>query len=257
MKKYFIPDRFFWRLLFGKEGKRRFRSLVYNSPLVWWMILLIPPRGTRSVLFGVHQFLWHPLTVVYAWRKIYGRWPNLYELIAIAFHDIGYLGKTAMDSSYGQTHPELGARIARRLAYTLARLRGEDDINAWLISEWVWELTLYHSTHYATKCCAPVSKLYLPDKACVLYEPMWFYLLRAWSSGELREYVANDNNKRWRAGLPEQTSREWLVGYRTRIREKVDDHFEAEENHKRRELLRAINAPHNHHVCECDICVEK
>lgn len=25
--------------------------------------------GTKSILFGVHQFIWHPVTVYIAWRN--------------------------------------------------------------------------------------------------------------------------------------------------------------------------------------------
>ena len=32
--------------------------------------------GTRSLLFGSHQFMLHPLFVAIAWRRLYGRWPH-------------------------------------------------------------------------------------------------------------------------------------------------------------------------------------
>jgi hypothetical protein len=214
-------------------------------------------RGTKSVLFGVHQFIWHPLTVAYAWKTLYGQWPNLYEWIAIFCHDIGYWGKSAMDSPEGQTHPELGARAARRLAYRIARLRHNHNFASALAEE-VYELTLYHSTHYATKRGAKVSRLYLPDKACVLVEPMWFYLLRASLSGELKEYVDNDNHKRWLVGESEQTSREWLQGYRTRIRAKVAAHFAQLAKRSIHELRLLLDrALGDTRKCECDICLEK
>lgn len=192
-------------------------------------------RGTKSVLFGVHQFLWHPLTVGFAWRKLYGCWPNFYQWIAVFCHDIGYLGKHAMDSPSGQTHPEFGAKVARRLAYLAARLRGIKKENAEAIADSVGQLSLFHSTHYAQQQGQPVSALYLPDKACVLIEPVWFYLLRAWLSGEIHEYVDRQNHDRWLRGETKLTSREWLLWYRSRIQQKVD----VFEN------------------CECDICCER
>lgn len=191
--------------------------------------------GTKSVLFGVHQFLWHPITVGYAWRKLYGRWPSFYEWIAVFCHDIGYLGKHAMDSPSGQTHPEFGAKVARRLAYLAARLRGEDHMDSWVIAERIGDLSLFHSTHYAQKQNASVSALYLPDKACVLIDPVWFYLLRARLSGELYEYVERQNRQQWMFGKDEFTPRQWLLWYRSRIQQKVD----------------AFNN------CECDICKSK
>lgn len=52
--------------------------------------------GTKSLLFGVHQFIWHPLTVLLAWIKLYG-WPAWEELVCIIIHDWGYWGKSNMD----------------------------------------------------------------------------------------------------------------------------------------------------------------
>lgn len=194
--------------------------------------------GTQSVLFGVHQFLWHPLTVAYAWRCLYNRWPNFYQWIAVFCHDIGYLGKHAMDSPSGQTHPEFGAKVARRLAYLAARLRGHNQNFASALSEEVYDLALCHSTHYAQQKGRAVSMLYLPDKACVLYEPIWFYLLRARLSGELYEYVGRQNHIRWMQGESKLSPREWLLWYRQRINLKVLD-FVKEA------------------ACKCDICNEK
>lgn len=235
LKKYFVPDATFFEILRRGEEfatpKGWLTSLFHNSPLHWWRL----SRGTKSVLFGVHQFLWHPLTVGYAWRKLYGRWPSLYQWIAVFCHDIGYLGKEAMDSPDGQTHPEFGAKVAQRLAYLAARLRGNHPVKAVWIAANVHDLSLCHSTHYAQQKNRTVSQLYLPDKACVLTDPMWFYLLRAWLSGEIHEYVGRQNHDRWMRGESKFSNREWLRWYRSRIQQKVD----------------AFNS------CECDICTDE
>lgn len=146
--------------------------------------------GTKSLLFGVHQFLFHPVTVGLAWRKCYNRWPRWYEWVAIICHDLGYWGKPNMDGVEGQTHPERGAEIAYRISFKIARLLG---YGAWALqlSNKVRELSLYHSTHYAQKAGKPVSELYLPDKVSVLFDPCWLYLLRSRSSGEVYEYIQN------------------------------------------------------------------
>ena len=67
--------------------------------------------GTRSVLFGAHQFLLHPLFVAVAWWRLYGfPWdPRLW--VAFFVHDLGYLGKPNMDGPEGEEHPRLGAVI--------------------------------------------------------------------------------------------------------------------------------------------------
>lgn len=127
--------------------------------------------GTKSLLFGVHQFAWHPLTVALAWRGLNGRWPNWREGLCILWHDWGYWGKRYMDDPDGETHPVLGARIAGAL----------------LGGEWA-DFCLYHSRHYAKAAGEEPSELCWADKGSMSYDPEWFYLLRARLSGELAEY---------------------------------------------------------------------
>lgn len=232
IKKYFIPDKFFWGLLFGRRGTRRFWSLVHNSPLHWWISAFTPSRGTLSVLFGVHQFLWHPYTVARAWRFLYGRWPKWHQWIGIFCHDLGYWGKPSMDGPLGQTHPVTGANLACWLVYYLGLVVYRKESEAMLMSESVRELCLWHSTHYAQLEGAEVSELYLPDKACVLFDPVWFYLLRGWISGETNEYFQRENIKRdGRGEKPFASKREWLRWYRTHIRFKLERFFEDQQGY--------------------------
>lgn len=130
--------------------------------------------GTRSLLFGVHQLAWHPLTVGIAWRRLYRTWPNWREWVCILVHDLGYLGSPNMDGDQGERHPELGARIAAGL---LGREYGR--------------LVLFHSRHYARRHGAQPSRLCWADKISILVEPWWLYLPRARLSGELAEYRRN------------------------------------------------------------------
>ncbi|MCK5235828.1 MAG: hypothetical protein KAR06_02490, partial [Deltaproteobacteria bacterium] len=69
--------------------------------LIVWRIRA--PVGTKSLLFGVHQFIWHPITVLIAWCKLYG-WPTWPELVCIIVHDWGYWGKPNMDGPEGEKH---------------------------------------------------------------------------------------------------------------------------------------------------------
>ncbi len=130
--------------------------------------------GTKSILFGVHQFIWHPITVLIAWRKIYQSWPTWRELICIIIHDWGYWGQEHMDDVEGEKHPELAAHIALYLF---------ND------SKWSW-FCLYHSRHYARSFHMEPSALCWADKLSIIYDPWWLYLPRAWLSGELFEYRA-------------------------------------------------------------------
>jgi hypothetical protein len=126
--------------------------------------------GTKSLLFGVHQFLWHPLTVILAWRKLYG-WPSARETVCILVHDWGYWKAADMDGEWGMNHAELGAKIAGSL-----------------FGDAYYDLVLLHSRRLARELGATPSKLCWADKASILFEPEWFYLLRARASGELAEY---------------------------------------------------------------------
>lgn len=127
--------------------------------------------GTRSVLFGVHQFLLHPVLLFVAWWKLYGfPWdPRLW--LAFFVHDLGYLGKPNMDGLEGEAHPILGARIMG--------LFGQ---------EW-HDLVLLHSRYFAAAKGRQPSRLCYADKLVIVLEPSWLYLPRAWASGELEEFL--------------------------------------------------------------------
>ena len=127
--------------------------------------------GTKSLLFGVHQFIWHPITVLAAWVWLYKRFPTWPELICIIIHDWGYWGKERIDDEVGETHPELGAKIA-----------------GWLLGEVYHDLCLLHSRHYSKTLGKEPSALCWADKLSIAFEPWWLYLPRAWLSGELDEY---------------------------------------------------------------------
>lgn len=121
-----------------------------------------------------------------------------------------------MDGAEGKEHPVRGAKLAKKLCYYRWRLKYRAQ-SADRMSEAAYRWTLGHSTHYAKKHLGgKVSDLYLADKASILFDPPWFYLLRGWLSGEVAEYVANEN--------PSLTTRQWLTNYRNRVKVKVCSH---------------------------------
>ena len=129
--------------------------------------------GTKSVLFGAHQFMIHPLFVAAAWTRLYG-WPRDPRLwLAFALHDVGYLGKPNMDGVEGEQHVELGARIMERL---FGRAWGD--------------FCRYHSRFWAKAAGKPFSRLCVADKLSVVLMPRWLYLLLVRLSGEGKEYMA-------------------------------------------------------------------
>ena len=127
--------------------------------------------GTRSLLFGVHQFLYHPVTVWLAWLRLYGARPTWREALCILVHDWGYWGCPEMDGHQGREHPMLGAAI-------VGRLLGDEYA----------DLVRYHSRTLAKLHGEWPSKLAWPDKLHLLYYPRRFYLFLARLSGELAEY---------------------------------------------------------------------
>jgi len=159
--------------------------------------------GTRSLLFGVHQFAWHPFTVWRAWRHYYKRTPTFWETVAIIVHDWGYWGCYNMDGYLGKRHPERGALLVFAL-FMRTHSHTEKNISRALD---LWELVRHHSSHYALDCGQQPSALCAPDKLSVLFDPPWFYLLRARLSGEVREYVAN-------SPMPHASPERWLQWYR-------------------------------------------
>lgn len=132
--------------------------------------------GTKSILFGVHQFVLHPLTVYAAWIWSYRKLPNWREAVCIVIHDWGYWGKTNMDDEEGEKHVEWAAAFA---------LRFLDEVDSPCP---YWNLCIFHSRHYARKYQIQPSQLCWADKASLLFEAWWTYLPRAWASGELTEY---------------------------------------------------------------------
>jgi hypothetical protein len=163
--------------------------------------------GTKSLLIGVHQLVWHPITVYLAWRRLYGR-PTVRETVCILVHDWGYWGSRDMDGQSGINHPKLGSEIAGKL------FGGEYR-----------ELVLLHSRRLARKLGATPSKLCWADKASILFEPQWFYLLRAQASGELAEYrqkaarwvALNEPDRQWFRWLKRRLTRAARIGYNNRV----------------------------------------
>lgn len=155
--------------------------------------------GTKSLLFGVHSIIWHPMTVLFAWIKLYDL-PNYKEFICIFIHDWGYWGCSDMDGDEGIDHPELGAKIA-----------------GYLFGIEYQNLCLFHSRHYAKAHGMSPSKLCYADKLSIAYDPMFLYLLRARVTGELLLY----REKSHVSGkiLKDKPDKEWFIWLR--------DHFVA------------------------------
>lgn len=154
--------------------------------------------GTRSLLFGSHQFIIHPLFVYIAWRRLYGRLPRpkLALLFAFWVHDWGYWGKGSMDGEDGLRHPEAGALLVSRYF----------DVpygSAW------FRFTAGHSRSYAALVEMPTSMLMRADKLATALYPRPLYALLCWLSGEWLEY-----RDRWVASINPDTGKSTYPGKR-------------------------------------------
>ncbi len=151
--------------------------------------------GTKSVLFGAHQFLIHPWFVAWAWWKLYGFPFDPRLWVAFFVHDLGYWGCADMDGEEGEWHVVLGAKI-------MGWLFDEDPLKAgprWIASaiDWInrgerfWYcFCFYHSRYMAKRYGVKHSRLCVADKLAVALEPWWLYLPRVILTGEIDEYMS-------------------------------------------------------------------
>jgi len=128
--------------------------------------------GTRSILFGAHQFLLHPVLLAVAWRKLYGFPLDPRLWVAFFVHDLGYFGCSNMDGPEGEKHVEFGARLMRSLFG-----------NSW------GEFCGGHSRYYALARGLAISRLCVADKLAFVLTPDWLYLTMTKATGEIFEYI--------------------------------------------------------------------
>ena len=108
--------------------------------------------------------------------------------VCFLVHDWGYWGKADMNGPEGETHVELGARVAGWLldgwgGYQFFGLRVDRSQKTW------HDFSLFHSRHYAQKQGEAPSRLCIADKLAITVGPGWLYLALANLSGEIHEYM--------------------------------------------------------------------
>ena len=184
--------------------------------------------GTKSLLFGAHQFILHPMFVAIAWIKLFGFPKDPRVWVAFLVHDWGYWGKKDMDGEDGKTHPELGAQIMHALFDRWEKKTERKTVNIWDIadrslsqgwrieamdkeddpegliyyarhcstrSNYWYNFTAFHSRSYAKMKDAEPSQLMIADKYVLAVEPAWLYVPRTVATKELFEYRREHDKK--------------------------------------------------------------
>lgn len=172
--------------------------------------------GTKSLLFGYHQFILHPLVLAVAWVKLYG-WPKDWRIwIAFFVHDLGYFGKPNMDGIEGETHPYFGARLMHAF---FGNMPGTPDQLKW------YNFMLYHSRFLARKDGQEPSQLCYADKMAIIILPTWIQVFLMRLTGEIKEYRKGKNGQTAGDGL---TDSQWVEKMKQTLRE----WFQAEQKRK-------------------------
>lgn len=151
--------------------------------------------GTKSLLFGYHQFLLHPIALAISWWKLFGFPWDLRLWVAFVVHDWGYWGKPNMDGPEGEQHPYLGARIMQSLFDR--KFRWPERVtgyNRLTVSPW-YNFTILHSRFMAKAKNMHPSRLCAADKYVSLILPWWVQLPLMNLTGEIHEYMKGQNGR--------------------------------------------------------------
>lgn len=137
--------------------------------------------GTKSLLFGCHQFLLHPYYTFKGWVALYGwdskgySWWKL--IICFIIHDWGYWGCKDMDGEEGEKHPIKMAEWVR------CHIDTEKEWNRYAL------LVKFHSRFLAKKNLESPSPLCWADKVGTALMPSWLWVFLGRLTGELDEYM--------------------------------------------------------------------
>ncbi len=139
-------------------------------------------QGTKSFLFGCHQFLLHPYFILKAWRFWYGKYPNWRKIICIFIHDIGIIGLNYLEKGQKDGHSYKGAYLAYKLF----------DKNRKWGSFCAGDFCVGHTD----ESLYPRSKLFIPDKISYLFAPLWWLRWCTYFEGFLKR--AGISHLQWR-----------------------------------------------------------
>lgn len=135
-------------------------------------------EGTKSYLIGCHQFFFHPVWVLLAWRLEYKSWPKWWELLCILLHDIGVCGRQYLsDDTAKFGHWIAGASLIWKILNRIDRLLPvrKRDFNVTALKGF-----RFCAGHCPEESDFPESKLFRADKRSWLVAPMWWLWSNYW-----------------------------------------------------------------------------
>lgn len=225
--------------------------------------------GTKSLLFGYHQFLIHPLFVARAWWKLYGfPWdPRLW--FAFFTHDLGYWGKPNMDGPEGESHPWTGANIMGGLFDHQDQWGHKKILRSWYtvvigsvcdflfghLKDTTWYcLTFYHSRFLCRDYNVEPSQLCYADKLAIVITPTWLQLVLMNLTGEIKEYM---EPKPGRTDGRGKSQREWVEDMKQVVRGYLSEQMGTC-------IACGVKCENHHYLCDkaeggqwCPACFEK
>ncbi len=172
--------------------------------------------GTKSLLFGCHQFLLHPLFVLAAWCRLWG-WPSWRMLVAIVIHDWGYWGCESMDGEDGGEHP----KAAAFWCFDHVKSHPHDEDDPWALAG---AEIFYHSRYLSRQYGQEPSRLCWADKLGTAWYPTWLWVALARLSGELQEYMDDTKYEIHHAGIARQgRACEFFRRYKAKVAEWITE----------------------------------
>lgn len=179
--------------------------------------------GTKSILFGAHQFAIHPWFVALAWWRLYG-FPQDWRLWVTFFvHDLGYWAKPNMDGEEGELHPLLAAEWLGRWfdgksLYQTCRTLNSNS--CWDGMAWA-AFVARHSRFLAKRMNRPFSRLCVADKLALAITPRWLYLLQTNLTGEIHEYMKGQGA---RTPAGQRSQWQWITDVQAYVRAWAYEH---------------------------------
>jgi hypothetical protein len=157
------------------------------------------PVGTRTLLFGCHQFIIHPVFVLLASWRLFGLryMMNWREWLAAFVHDWGYWGCADIDGIDGAHHPirSVSGTIVSRILGTYMDITTAYNLRHYIQRHsWFAITKIYMESIYGVP--EPfLSRLYYSDKLGSAMVPSWLWATQAWLTGEGVEYLQNSHHK--------------------------------------------------------------